>query len=238
VADYDRLAQPTSTLSPVSDCYQSRFLHGLSVSEAKAVLGAASRRRFLASSVVINQDDSANRLFLLVRGRARYFFITPEGQKIILFWLTPGDIFGGATLLLQPSCYLVNTEMVRDGVVLVWDRATIHDLLTRYPRLMENALSIAFDYFIWYRATHVALTCHGAKQRLAQLLMNLALSLGQKVVGGVALDVTNEELANAANVTTFTASRLLSEWQRNGVLMKSRGKIVLRSAERLLLRSL
>jgi CRP-like cAMP-binding protein len=49
------------------------------------------------------------------------------------------------------------------------------------------------------------------------------------------VNVTNEELASAENVTIFTASRLLSEWQRNGAIVKSRGNILLRSPERLLL---
>ena len=34
--------------------------------------------------------------------------------------------------------------------------------------------------------------------------------------------VRNKELATAANITPFTVSRLISEWQRTGMLAKSR----------------
>jgi CRP-like cAMP-binding protein len=61
--------------------------------------------------------------------------------------------------------------------------------------------------------------------------------MGRRVSGGVELDVTNEELANTANVTPFTASRLLSEWQRSGDVLKSRGKLLLRCPERLVRQS-
>jgi CRP/FNR family transcriptional regulator, nitrogen oxide reductase regulator len=98
---------------------------------------------------------------------------------------------------------------------------------------LDNAILIAYDYFSWHLASHVALTCHTARQRLAQALASLAKTIGQHVAGGVELDVTNEEVANAANVTPFTASRLFSAWQRNGVLTKSRGKILLHSLEQL-----
>lgn len=47
-------------------------------------------------------------------------------------------------------------------------------------------------------------------------------------------EANNEELANAACITTFTASRLLSRWQRSGVILKKRGKVVISSPERLL----
>lgn len=219
---------------PTADHFRSQFLDGLSRADAKTVLAAASERRFFSNSVIVNQEDSADRLFLLTHGRARYFFVTREGQKIILFWLTRGEVFGGTALLSQPASYLVSTEAVRDSSVLVWKRPIIRKLITRYPRLMENALSIAYDYFLWYRAAHVALTCHTARQRLAQVLAHLALGLGHEVDGGVELDVTNEELANAANVTAFTASRLMSVWKKNGALTKSRGKVLVHHPERLL----
>lgn len=51
---------------------------------------------------------------------------------------------------------------------------------------------------------------------------------------GIELNIRNEELANEANITVFTASRLLNEWQRQGILTKSRGKVVLRSPETLM----
>ena len=57
----------------------------------------------------------------------------------------------------------------------------------------------------------------------------------QRVAGGIEFDITNEELANAANITPYTASRILSEWQRIGAIRKNRGKILVRSPERLFL---
>jgi CRP-like cAMP-binding protein len=216
---------------------KSRFLLGLDKPELEAILAPAFHRRFLANSVVQNQGEPASRLFLLTSGRARYFYITEDGRKILFLWLRPGDIFGGGALLTEPPSYLVNVETVKDSRMLVWDRATIRNLAARYPRLRENALSIAFDYFTYYVATHTALVSNSARERLARILVNFAHGIGHEVPGGIQLEVTNEDLANEANVTVFTASRLLSEWQRNGAIIKSRGKILLRSPERLSLRA-
>jgi CRP-like cAMP-binding protein len=145
---------------------------------------------------------------------------------------------GGAALLANPSSYLASTETLRDSHVLVWDRSVIRELAARYPRLLENALITASDYLAWYVAAHVALTSHSARQRLGGVVNCLAELIGQKVPGGLEFDATNEELANAANITQFTASRLLSEWQRNRAVVKRRGKILLCSPEKLLLHSL
>jgi CRP-like cAMP-binding protein len=62
-------------------------------------------------------------------------------------------------------------------------------------------------------------------QRLAHILICLSEVIGQKVPGGVEFEVTNEELASAANITPFTASRLLSEWQRNRAIVNIAEKL-------------
>jgi CRP-like cAMP-binding protein len=224
-------SEPAATASHL----KSRFLDGLAPSDLKVILAAARQRHFFANSVVVNQGLPADHLFLLMRGRARFFFNTREGKKVILLWLKRGEIFGGSALLSIPSLYLVCTETLKDSSMLVWDRATLRNLAVRYPRLLENALLIASDYLAWYLADHVALISQTARQRLARVLVCLAETIGDKTSEGFEFDATNEELAGAANVTPFTASRLLSEWQRNRAVMKRRGKIFLRSPERLFL---
>lgn len=214
---------------------ESRFLQGLAAPDLRAVLSAARQRRYLAHSVIVNQGTPANHFFLLVSGRARYFYTTPNGRKSILMWLPPGQVFGAAAIMTHPVEYLVSTEAVKNCVVLDWDRATIRGLIARYPQLTDNALLIMFDYFAFYLAAHTSLICNSARERLAFVLANLAKGIGQRVAGGIELEVRNEELANEANVTPFTASRLLREWQRQGILTKQRGRILLHSPEQLLL---
>ena len=216
--------------------HRIELLRGLGQKEIDLILAAAKRRRFSAKSVMTYQDDPADHLLLLWKGRARYFFETPNGKKLILRWITPGDIFGGAALVSRPSTYLVSTEAVRDSVVLLWDGPTIRALARRFPELLENAIFLAADYISWYVAAHAALTSKTAQERLAHVLLELAPSIGQKVAGGIELDLTNEELANSANITPYTTSRMVSEWQRSGAIRKHRGKIIIRSPERFFLR--
>ena len=211
----------------------SRFLAGLQPRELDAILAAATPRSFLANSVVVNQGDPAAGLYLLVRGRARFFLMTQEGHKILLLWLTPGEIFGGQAGLSKAGSYIVSTETLQDSDTLFWDHTTLRSLVPRYPKLLDNLLSTTSDYLSWYLVDHVALTPHNAPQRLAYLILTLASVIGHDTPDGIELDATNEELASAANITPFTTSRLLNDWRRKRALEKRRGKILLRSRERL-----
>jgi CRP/FNR family transcriptional regulator, nitrogen oxide reductase regulator len=216
---------------------ESRLLDGMSDCAVEELFAAALPRRVRANSIVASQDDPADYLFLLREGSARHFVFTHEGRKLLLRWLSPGDIIGAGVFLPYPSTYVVSTEMVEASSVLVWNRTTIRGLAKQHPRLLENACAVASDYLVWFVASHSALISRTARQRVAGVLASLACGLGRKVRGGIEINLTNEELANSSNVTPFTASRFLSEWQRKGVLLKSRGKILLHDAKCLLVQA-
>ena len=211
-----------------------RFFEGLDAPEIRTILAAGTQQRFSANSVIINQGYPAGHLFLLLTGRARRFFLTEDGQKVVLLRVPPREIFGEAVLLARPVDYLLSRgsddEQQHTGLEPRHDPQSMR----ANPRLMDNALLISFDYLAAYRAAHASLICNSAPQRLAQVLANLADGIGQKVPGGIELDVRNEELANEANISLFTASRLLNAWQREGILVKRRGKVLLRFPGRLL----
>jgi CRP-like cAMP-binding protein len=219
--------------STINKPLPSRLLDGLGAKDLTAILLAAKEQRFSANSVVVNQGDPAEHLFLLTHGHARHFFITEHGKKILLRWLVPGDITGAATLLSKPSRYQMGTEVVKDSRFLVWDRITVGRLTTRYPRLLQNVLFIMEVYLDWYLTAHIALTCDSARQRCASVLTNIGRAVGHEVAGGIEVAITNEELANAAAITLYDASRFMSDLQHSGALAKTRGKVLVRSLDSL-----
>jgi CRP/FNR family transcriptional regulator len=212
------------------------FLQGLKPQEVELILASGKLRQFSKRCVMTHQGEPAGHLLLLRRGRGRYFVLAENGKKLNLRPITPGHIFGGAALVSGSSTYLLSSEALQDSVVLVWEGSIIRTFARRFPLLLENALSLALDHFSWYTSAYAALGSQTAPERLAHVLVKLAHAIGQKVLGGIELDLTNEELAHSANITPFTASRIVSRWKKTGALHKRRGKILLRSPERLLLR--
>lgn len=219
--------------SRISDAKPFPFFAGLTQEELRVVVSAATHRDVPAKTVVTEEGDLATHVFLLVSGRARYFFLTEQGTKVVLHWILPGEVVGAMAILSEPTPYIVSTETVRQTSMLIWKRDTIRRLLNRYPKLVDNSLSVLAQYLVLYRMGHAALVCQDARERLASLLGNLAIRMGRNTPKGIELEVTNEELASAANVTHFTASRLLSDWQRNRLISKTRGRILVFSPAKL-----
>jgi CRP-like cAMP-binding protein len=214
---------------------EPRFLAGLPPEELRNILSAARHRQLQDGRVILRQGEPAEKMFILTSGRARHFVDSECGRKVLLHWLVAGQVFGGLTLLATPFHYVASTEMLSEGCALVWDRKTIRVAAIRVPILLDNALSIAVtEHIAWAISQAISLACNDARQRLAHFLISLACAIGHVVDNGVELHVRNEDLASGANVTTFTASRVLNEWQRAGALTKERGRILLRRPEELL----
>jgi CRP/FNR family transcriptional regulator, nitrogen oxide reductase regulator len=207
------------------------FLRGLAPDDLAIVLEAATLRRFPAHSIIAREGDFADELFLVIGGRARTFTTTRRGEKVLLLRISAGEGSGGRALMARPMEYLVSTEAVTDCSALAWSRTVIRGLTKQYPILLDNALMIASDYLAAYRDMHVAASYHTASQRVARVLGRLAGEVGRRGFEGTVINISNEELANETNVTIFTVSRMLAEWQKKGLVVKRRGQIVVRSPE-------
>jgi CRP-like cAMP-binding protein len=214
------------------------LLRGLRPQDVDLILKSARQRRYSARTVMTHQGDRIYDIRALLQGRARYFYETPTGKKLILNWITPGQTFAGLSALsAAPHTYPASSETVRDSIVLSWDGATMRSLAHQFPLILENAVVIATDRHIaWHLAAHVALCSETARERVAHVLLALAPLIGQRGPDGIELDVTNQELADSTNISRYTTSRLINEWQRTGTIRKRRGKIFLVSPERFSLR--
>ena len=222
---------PATTALPPG--FRSSLLEGLTPPEIEAVLAAARQQRIFPHQVIQHEGEPSSHSFLLVTGRAAAYQHTHEGSKLFLRWIVPGDTFGLRTTEREPSLLLWTVQAIREGSVLVWDRDSARALVLRYPRLRENLYTTLMHHNASLMNVLGARASQTAQQRLARMLVESARQLGRAGADGIEFDLTNEQLAEMANVSLFTASRQLSEWERQGILAKSRGKVLLRSPERL-----
>src|SRR5207247_11326434 len=110
---------PLSNTPTLAADLGSKFLEGFSPLDLKVILAAARLRHFTSNSVIVNQGNPADCLFLLTKKRARFFLNTQGGKKIIIHWFTPGEIIDAATHLLTPSWILDSTETVKESSMFV-----------------------------------------------------------------------------------------------------------------------
>jgi len=72
-------------------------------------------------------------------------------------------------------------------------------------------------------------------ERVAGVLLELAERHGEIASGGITLGppVTREDMASMVDTTLSTASRLLADWEKAGIIQSHRGRVRLLQVERL-----
>jgi CRP-like cAMP-binding protein len=171
-------------------------------------------------------------LWLLVTGRVAVYRLADNGDKVFLRWGVPGDIFGLSAILKCPERYIVTIEVVHEGSLLAWDIESSRIIALRCPNLNKALNAVVANYLHGLISVLGTYAFQPAEQRLARVLVESARQQGREGSEGIELDITNEQLAVAARMTVFTATRKLRKWQGLGILTKRRGKIVLSSLPR------
>jgi CRP-like cAMP-binding protein len=207
---------------------------GLGSQEIRVILASAARQFIDPGEIVIRAEDDVTSLFLVELGSIDYYVVTDDGREILLRRLVPGNVFGVAAFLSEPGGYLGTAKAVSSSELLVWDQRAVRHLARTYPQLGDNALRTALQYIRLYIKRHTALLSKSARERLACALTGMGAREGHMLPSGMEIDIKNEDLASLADISFFTASRFLKDWERKGVLEKSRGKVLIRRPEKLL----
>jgi CRP/FNR family transcriptional regulator, nitrogen oxide reductase regulator len=212
----------------------SSFFSGISDDERRNILASAQHKKISAGTVIIRGGEPASHLFLLNAGRAKYYRLTSEGEEVLLWSVAKGDVFGLGTLLKQPISYIGSAEALQECELYVWDHEKIRYLAKVYPQLAENSMRIVLHYLSDHAQRLVDIVTENAEQRVARALLRVGDTSGHAVRNGIDVDVTNEHLSALANVSPFTASRVISKWGRCGAVTKKRGHILIHTPEKLI----
>ena len=129
---------------------------------------------------------------------------------------------------------MATAEAISDCEVLVWDHSVIRNLASLHPLLAENAFRISLGHLRTFIDRHTGLVTKTAEERLAKILVRLSDQSGQFHPEGIEIRATNDELGALADISPFTASRVLNNWVHAGVVSKRRGGVLLHAPEALM----
>jgi CRP-like cAMP-binding protein len=207
---------------------KASLLRGLSDLELQAVLAEARIQRLADGAFFFLESDPAENSYILLNGKVKLGQVTEVGQQVILGYLIPGRVFGIISILKKIS-YPVSAQAVGDCRALVWDQVTMNRLMDAYPRIGLNALRIMAGQIREFQNTIRDLSTKRVEQRIARAVLRLARQSGRKTEEGVLIDLplTRQDLAEMTGTTLYTVSRVLTEWEAQGLVQSKRQRVVI-----------
>jgi len=207
---------------------------GLSAEQRTEILREARSVRFAKGTNVFEQGGDAAHFFVLLHGHLRVEKTTPQGEQIVVRYVSPGELFGVAQAMALTH-YPATAVAAIDSVVLRWPSAAWPTLIARFPSLAAGALQTVGARLQDTQTRIMELSSEQVEQRVAHALLRLAKQAGHKVDGGIEIDfpITRQDVAQMTGTTLHTVSRILSAWEQQGLVDGGRQRIVLRDPHRL-----
>ena len=172
--------------------------------------------------------DAPDSLTMVVEGRVKVVKHADPGD-VILEMFGPGEIVGVVALYNQIR-YPASAVAMEPSVLLRLPRRDWFDLLERDAAFMR-AVMLAMTRLNMALTRKLA-SMHGTRvqARIASLFLSLAERMGRATPEGleVPIALSRQEIAETVGTTVETAIRVMSRWNREGVLLTGRDRLSVR----------
>lgn len=207
------------------------IFQGLDEAALTEVFNRSETRQVKKDGYFFMQGDPADHLYVLVEGCIRLCQITPDGQQVIIKLATPWEMIGGVAIVREKDdVYPVCCMAAEDSTALAWNSATLADLLQQYPQMAINATRWMSHQVEESQQLFTQLATQRVERRVACVLLRLVAQMGHKETDGVHLDfpITRQDLAEMSGTTIYTVSRILSQWEKQGLIEAGRERVTIK----------
>ena len=204
----------------------------------RRILDQASARRYDEGVAIFEEGHPANRFYMLLDGYVRVVRITPSGEQVTALHIPAGQILGMATAIGRDT-YPATAMTATESLALSWPMHLWDTFVTEYDGFATESYKTLGKRLNEVQNKVVEMATLHVEQRVATALLRLVNQTGRKVDNGIEIDfpITRQDLSELTATTLHTVSRLLSGWEKQGLVESRRKRIVVRDPHALVVLS-
>jgi len=171
--------------------------------------------------------EPADQLLVLRSGRAHIFLVTEEGKKVVIETVAAPSLLGEG-MLSAARTHETYAEATEDCEALAVDRAEVTALLRAQPELAVRLLEAVAARLVTVAQRLEDRVVKAVPARLARALLQL--------VPGPAFEIypiKQSEIAEVAGTSRETATRVLNQFESDGLIALGRTRVRLLQPEAL-----
>ncbi len=172
--------------------------------------------------ILYSQEDRAEVLFLLKRGRVQLYRLTPAGKRLELAVIAPGTFFGEMPFIGE-SLRHTFAEAAEDSLICVMSRADIERLMRERSEVALRMIEVLGRRLALCEARLEEMAYRSVPARIAAVLMRLSQGQDRGVVS-----ITHQELGDMIGALRESVTKVLDDFQRDGLVELGRGRVTLR----------
>ena len=201
---------------------------GLPAKDLTALAAAARDVSYRAREYVFHEGEPAVWFCVVKRGHVKIVRHAKSGKDVVLELLGPGEAFGGVAVI-ERRPYPASAQATEGSVVTRIPQDLICTLAERHPSIVRQMALLIGQRLRTAHESVTSLAADPVEARLAAALLRIAEREGVRAGDRITLpfQLTRQSLADMTGTTVETAIRVLSRWQRDGLLDDADGHLVL-----------
>jgi CRP/FNR family transcriptional regulator, nitrogen oxide reductase regulator len=206
---------------------RSSLFSGASLPACKEIVSAAQEKKFENAQVIFCQGDSVRQVLLLTSGCVKLLQVGANGHEVMLRLSGPGELIGVAESRIRTHNSTARAQ--QPCTALAWEISTFETIFERHTFLRRNMLNMLLQYLEDMHERFREISTERVAARLSSQIIRMMHQVGRQVNGGIEISISREELAQLIGTTLFTVSRLLSDWDRQGIVAARREAVSVRN---------
>ena len=194
--------------------------------EFELIVGAAREKRFDRRETIFTEGDPVRQVTMVLSGLVKVTQMGLNGNEVILRLNGAGEIVGSYRVCT--NCTNCSTaQAVQPAVALVWDAAVFEKLLARIPMFRRNTVRALEERLFEMEQRFREVSTEKVGSRLSSELVRLSDRM-RRITDSAHFEITlsRAELAQLTGTTLFTVSRLLCQWQTQGIVRVRRESVL------------
>ncbi len=211
-----------------------RILGEISIFESlseKELAEVVSRSQFLTfkkDDVIIFESEEGNSLYVILEGMVKISRTNEDYKEVILAILGERDFFGEMSVL-DGALRSADAVALSKVKVMRIEADVFLELLEKHPKI---AIALLRELVSRLRKTDhqlKSISLADAVGKVASTIIRLANDVGRQKRGRVEIDnfASQQEIANYAATSRETISRVLSMFEREGLIEREMNKIII-----------
>jgi len=171
------------------------------------------------------QGDPAGYLYVLVDGQVKLMQNNPRGQQVNLRTIYPWQMFGALGAVRDQATYPASAMALENSIALAVKAVFLKAMMKTRPYLSFDLMHLMTDYIQEMQVRYRELATERVEQRVARALLRLVAGSARQTDQGIELSFSRQDVAEMSGTTLYTVSRVMAEWERQGLVRLGREKI-------------
>jgi CRP-like cAMP-binding protein len=194
-------------------------------SDCVKIVFAARTANFKPRQTIFLAGNPIKEILLLTEGWVKITRLGEDGSAVILRLEGPGGVIGSLGFVEQDE-HRSMAQALSSCTALNWSVPTFAALSERFPLLERNMMRIVSQRLHVLEGRFREVCTKKVAPRLARELVRLLPQIGRRVHNVLEINLSREELAQMTATTLSTVSRLLTSWERQGIVSLRRQSVM------------